>query len=90
MKSAANRRQLFLEKKFFWWKKKSARADSAKRQRALMAVLLNDEMMHLDEEEVDLNGVIDDVHEEISIEADERLPVISVNNNKALSPVWEV
>lgn len=44
-------------------------------------------MMYLDEEEVDLNGVIDDVHEEISIEPDERLPVISVK--KALSPVWE-
>lgn len=60
---------------------------AARRQRALMAVLLNDEMMYLDEEEVDLNGVIDDVHEEISIEPDERLPVISVK--KALSPVWE-
>ena len=44
-------------------------------------------MTYLDEEEVNLNGVIDDVHEEISIEVDERLPVISVN--KALSPVWE-
>ena len=56
---------------------------AARRQRALMAILLNDEMMYVDEEVVDLNGVIDDVHE-ISIEADDRLPVISVN--KALSP----
>ena len=57
---------------------------AARRQRALMAILLNDEMMYVDEEVVDLNGVIDDVHEEISIEANDRLPVISVK--KALSP----
>ena len=42
------------------------------------------EMMYLDEEEVDLNGVIDDDHEEISIEAVERLPVISVNKTLSL------